>query len=348
MLERCIVGLRLVISSGGHGHLEQPPSAMSWQEPAVQQYISQESCLCISVAACGYGRDWHKSWMFASTFRALGALACQCSHPYGSHQQIAGALSSSGHYLSRDTAEYPEQLAASFARLVCPLLTTNSLDLDLSQAVQFLPIKLLLLVKMVVALHRKRIGAPAIPLMIVFGWCLSAIISSPLFPATLLWLQETAVIGLSAAVIAIICLLTGLPISWKKCEIGATIVWIGWSFNLRAGFVAIPTAKREKLLTLLQKLHSSTHCSKKSLERFLGLALWVTQLWPEMRIWLHYLYRDLHSIPASQFSVDPGNWEEILNSVSEDLIFFRKPRFTAIPLDGHLVQVTYTVRQYWS
>eukprot|EP00435_Cladocopium_sp_Y103_P057137 s317_g19.t1 len=169
--------------------------------------------------------------------------------------------------------------------------------------------------------------------------------ASFLYVDDLLWLQETSVIGLSATVIAILCLLTGLPISWKKCEIGATIVWIGWSFNLRAGFVAIPSAKREKLLTLLQKLRSSTHCSKKSLERFLGLALWVTQLWPEMRIWLHNLYRDLHSIPASQFSVDPDNWEEILNSVSEDLTFFRKPRFTAIPLDGHLVQVRHQAVQ---
>eukprot|EP00435_Cladocopium_sp_Y103_P059010 s698_g21.t1 len=610
MLERCIVCLRLVISSGGHSHLEQPPSAMSWQEPAVQQYISQESCLCISVAACGYGRDWHKSWMLASTFRALGALACQCSHPYGSHQQIAGALSSSGHYLSRDTAEYPEQLATSFAQLVCPLLTTNSLDLDLSQAVQFLPIKLVrdppfsrqdgggfasqadwsashsfedcfqvlrknffhqimqnrldqvllrafserqdkppfemeqlipfrrfldefllaqgltpdwtvppdqqlclyilqqlcqcmqdpdtslfpyLITGVPLGIHDAIEPSKCFPLNstdspfdhpmtsvhhvnwqsaeddpatvqelidkeVASGWvsvfsgsleeaqeqfpdgfamgklglalsetrpprlvldssicgvnqqsqipekstlptARDVVRSYPLrgtrhqlsgvsfdvksahkqvainpryrgyfffqfngvlyyyrncpFGATisahfwsrlggayqrlfhrlcflphasflyvddLLWLQETSVIGLSAAVIAIICLLTGLPISWKS-------------------FVAIPTAKREKLLSLLQKLRSSTHCSKKSLERFLGLALWVTQLWPEMRIWLHYLYRDLHSIPASQFSVDPGNWEEILNSVSEDLIFFRKPRFTAIPLDGHLVQV---------
>ena len=44
----------------------------------------------------------------------------------------------------------------------------------------------------------------------------------------MLFFQESQIIGLSAAVIAILCVLTGLPISWKKCELGATIIWIGW------------------------------------------------------------------------------------------------------------------------
>ena len=140
--------------------------------------------------------------------------------------------------------------------------------------------------------------------------------------------------------IAILCLLTGLPISWKKCELGSCIVWIGWSFHIRSGFVfLLPESKRQKLLDLLTKLQSSSHCSRKTLEKFLGLALWVTQLWPDMRIWLHNLYRDLHWIPASQFSVEPGNWDQILSCISDDLIFTSKPPHTAIPVQGHLVQV---------
>ena len=39
MLERCIHLLQLVIASGGHGHLEQPSSAMSWEEPLVRSFI---------------------------------------------------------------------------------------------------------------------------------------------------------------------------------------------------------------------------------------------------------------------------------------------------------------------
>ena len=94
-----------------------------------------------------------------------------------------------------------------------------------------------------------------------------------------------------------------------------------------------------KLLDLIQKLLCSSHCSKKSLEQFLGLALWATQLWPAMRTWLHYLYRDLHSIPASQFSVDPGSWESVCHCLSDDPVFVRKPPHSAIPVNGHLIQV---------
>ena len=163
--------------------------------------------------------------------------------------------------------------------------------------------------------------------------------ASFLYVDDMLMFQESSIIGLSAAVIAVLCMLTRLPISWKKCETGPVIMWIGWEFHIRSGFIVLPVSKRDKLITLLEKLQSSSHCSKKTLEKFLGLALWATQLWPAMRTWLHYLYRDLHAIPASQFSVDPGSWEEVCSCVSDDLIFVRKPPFTAIPIQGHLIQV---------
>ena len=117
------------------------------------------------------------------------------------------------------------------------------------------------------------------------------------------------------------------------------------TFKLVSLFNILPSAKRNKLMDLLHKLISSSHCSKKTLERFLGLALWVTQLWPAMRTWLHYLYRDLHAIPASQFSVDPGTWEEVCRCLSHDLRFQRKPPFSAIPINGHLLQVRHQAVQ---
>ena len=141
MLERCVQCLQVTISSGGHGHLEQPKSAMSWEEPEVQQFIVQHSCSCISMAACGFDRDWHKHWVFASTWVALTKLACSCNHPLGSHQQIAGVRTATGQYLSRETAEYPPSLAYQFAQIISPLLSTNSLELDLTNFHQYLPIK---------------------------------------------------------------------------------------------------------------------------------------------------------------------------------------------------------------
>ena len=163
--------------------------------------------------------------------------------------------------------------------------------------------------------------------------------ASFLYVDDMLMFQETKILGLSASVIAILCLVLRLPISWKKCEIGSTIVWIGWEFHISAGFIILPSLKRDKLLSLIDKLLSSSHCSKKTLEKFLGLALWCTQLWPAMRTWLHYLYRDLHAIPASQFSVDPGSWESVCACISDSLIFTRKPPHSAIPINGQLVQV---------
>ena len=629
MLERCIICLQVTISSGGHGHLEQPKSAMSWEEPVVQQFIKQHACSCISVAACGFGKDWHKYWMFASSFIPLEKLACTCPHPPGSHQQIAGVKTSTGQYLSTETAEYPSNLASQFAQIILPLLSQQSLDLNLQTFQQYLPIKsiqsppfarqdgagfpsqadwsgihsfddcfstlrknffrtimdqkmdrqiiqafrsgqveppfqdeqlipfrnfldefllaqgiqpdwsvpadqqlclhivqalchcmqdpdvslfpylisgvplgideeiqpskcfplcptdsqfdpLLLSVhhtnwqsaeddpETVQELIQKEVDSGwvvpfdgtledaqcafpdglaigklglaisdsrpprlvldstvcgvnpqsripekaslptakdvvrAYPLrnsnrqlsgvsfdvksahkqmavhpkyrgllcfrfqgriyyykVCPFGAVVSAHFwsrlggafqrlfhrfcylphASFLYVDDLLMFQETQIIGLSAAVIAILCLLTRLPISWKKCEIGHTIVWIGWEFHISAGFIVLPMIKRNKLLDLIHKLLVSSHCSKKSLERFLGLALWATQLWPAMRTWLHYLYKDLHSIPASQFSVDPGSWETVCQCLSDDLIFRTKPPHSAIPIHGHLIQV---------
>ena len=181
-----------------------------------------------------------------------------------------------------------------------------------------------------------RLGGFYLRLFHLFCWLAHA---GFLYVDDMLMMQDLQVLPVSSAAIAILCLLTRLPISWKKCELGPTITWIGWQIHIFCGFICIPADKRRKLLTLIQKLISSHHGSKKALEQFLGLALWITQLWPHMRTWLHFLYRDLHSIPASQFSVDPGSWDEVCNSVSDDLRFFRQPRFSAIPLNGHLIQV---------
>ena len=114
---------------------------MSWQEPVVQQYIQQESCNCIANAACGYGKDWHKTWMLASTFLALEQMACECPHPKGSHQQIAGTRSTDGHFFSRDTAQYPVSMADKFAALILPLLTTTGISTNLPQVSQYFPIQ---------------------------------------------------------------------------------------------------------------------------------------------------------------------------------------------------------------
>ena len=635
MLERCIQLLHAVIASGGHGHLEQPSSAMSWEEPIVRAFIKLHACSCIFVSACGYGRDWHKNWMFATTFSALRSIGFKCNHPQGTHQSLQGTRTESGHFLSRETAEYPSDLCQAIAKIILPLLSTNGFTLNVDSAMSLIPSKdyhsapfarqdgagyasqgdwssphsfadvfhslrknffdkivAQRLDKQIIAAFAKHDESPPFsheqlqpfrvlvdeflqaqgiypdwsvpagqqislhalaqfsqcmgdpdkaifpylisgvpigsdtpivpsqcfplqptpddyqpPLLTVHhtnwasaedepeivqdlidkeiaaGWvqCFDGTIdeareffphglavgklglalsdtrpprlvldstvcgvnpqcvmperttlptikdvvrsyplrgrpcdlagvsfdvrsahkqvavnkkyhghlcfqhrsklyyytvcpfgavfsahfwarlggvflrlfhrfcwlahSGFLYVDDMLMIQDNQVLPISTAAIAILCLLFGLPISWKKCEFGPTITWIGWQIHIYCGFVCIPSLKRNKLLDLLRRLTSSNHGSKKVLEQFLGLALWITQLWPHMRTWLHFLYRDLHSIPASQYSVDPGSWEEVCNSVSDDLRFHHQPRFSAIPLNGHLIQVRHKTVQ---
>ena len=131
ILERCVTCLRVTYQSGGHAHLEQPASAMSWDEHFVQQFLLECQCSCINLAACHYGENWLKSWMFASTYSELEVMACVCTHPPSQHVQIAGQLDASGQYLSRLTATYPVPLCSKFAELIQPLLSKGNRNLSL-------------------------------------------------------------------------------------------------------------------------------------------------------------------------------------------------------------------------
>ena len=57
ILERSVTCLRVTCQSGGHSHLEQPASAMSWDEHFVQQFILECQCYCLNLAACHYGAN---------------------------------------------------------------------------------------------------------------------------------------------------------------------------------------------------------------------------------------------------------------------------------------------------
>lgn len=82
--------LTLVYVSGGHVHLEQPQNAMSWLEPLVQSFIRHVASHCVVIAACGYGADWEKAWLFATSFSKLQLLSWKCPHPRGSHESVIG------------------------------------------------------------------------------------------------------------------------------------------------------------------------------------------------------------------------------------------------------------------
>ena len=629
MLARVVSCLRLVFLSGGHVHLEQPTNAMSWLEPIVRSFLKLISASCVCIAACQYGMDIAKSWIFASSFKSLCSLACSCTHPVGTHARVQGTRDSSGQFLSRITACYPPPLAEAFASVIAPLISQGPSDLNLDSASATIPWKFvgqfpksfedgggmlshpdwsdgprleqdcfkplrqtwlrrimqLQLHKQVLAhfsqtcadppfsddqlapfrkdlvdwlesLNRKvdwtiRAHQPMhlalmaelssimhdadvtlfpslqegvstgflgdIPKSHVFplkdnsppdstplsvhmqnwqsaeadldltrelvqeeidkGWVfefpgdisqaqaeyptgvsvgklgvatsdtrpprlvvdssicglnsrcvipekstlptakdvlrcfplrqssasmmgLSLDIKSAhkrivlresewglvgfsldgklyfyrvcpfgaIFSAAwwsrlggwilrcmhhMLWLPHAAflyvddflffqdhdIMPTSAALLCILCQILKIPISWRKCELSGTISWIGWRFHLAAGFVEIPADKLEKIRKYLRELASTHKPSRKLLEKFIGLAMWLTQLFPYMRIWLHYLYKDLYSIPASHYSIDPSDWLQVPPCLSTDLRFTARPAGTAIPLGSTLISV---------
>ena len=141
MLYRCTQLLQATYAAGGHGHLEQPPTAMSWEEDCAQQWIQSAACSCVHLAACHFDKNWNKAWLFATSFPPLQVLGCVCEHDRNSHENIMGKKDASGRYVSRLTAEYPSQLADSFANIVAALIDSNNTDLSFSQALSLLPIK---------------------------------------------------------------------------------------------------------------------------------------------------------------------------------------------------------------
>ena len=77
------------------------------------------------VAACEYGLDIYKNWLFASSYTEFVSLAKTCSHAANSHRSIAGARSPDGAFLSKQSAEYPPMLASSIAEVLAPLISAG-------------------------------------------------------------------------------------------------------------------------------------------------------------------------------------------------------------------------------
>ena len=126
--DRCAECACLTHLSGGHAHIEQPSAsgAMSWPEPLAQKWMLQSSCNLIMVAACEYGLDIYKTWLFASSYTQLTGIAKQCSHAPNVHQSIAGVRTTDGSFLSKQSAEYPPNLSAAIADIIAPLVSTGS------------------------------------------------------------------------------------------------------------------------------------------------------------------------------------------------------------------------------
>ena len=77
-----------------------------------------------------FGWNIHKAWMFVTSFPGLQVMGSKCQHPQEAHESIAGKHHLAGDFLSKDTACYPESLAATFATIIDPLLSDHHQDLS--------------------------------------------------------------------------------------------------------------------------------------------------------------------------------------------------------------------------
>ena len=117
--DRARLLLSRVSAAGGLIILENPASSLTFHDPLMMSWIESEAPFCAQVASCMVGASFSKSWMFVSKQPCILDLACSCTHPPGSHASFVGKRDGSG-FLSRRTAEYPDQLASSLARLCAP------------------------------------------------------------------------------------------------------------------------------------------------------------------------------------------------------------------------------------
>ena len=98
---------------GGYAGFEQPLSAMTWKEPAVQEARKSFLTETAIISHCQVMDDHHqplnKHWQFVSDIFNFHQADLQCTCSY-KHESFAGKTDDDGSYASSLTAEYPQRL----------------------------------------------------------------------------------------------------------------------------------------------------------------------------------------------------------------------------------------------
>lgn len=61
----------------------------------------------------------------------------------------------------------------------------------------------------------------------------------------------------------------GIPLSWRKLDLGTELAWIGWRFNLTLRHAFLPLDKAEKCVP-------GAKVPRKEIEKVIGLLIWFT------------------------------------------------------------------------
>ena len=128
--------------------------------------------------------------------------------------------------------------------------------------------------------------------------------------------SKTAPVQFTLAIILLLVL--GAPLSWKKLEFESSVEWNGWSIQPSTMIAQLPKFKLRKITSLILTLIE--HPCRKNLDKIIGIILWATSLVHHTRFLLTSLYRDLFSIPATNYSIPPAQWVYFLNLLNDDAI----------------------------
>ena len=139
----------------------------------------------------------------------------------------------------------------------------------------------------------------------------------------------------------LVCLLACLhaPISWRKAQLGHSIDWCGWQYNLDFETLTLLPDKLAKLQQQLLEVARSTKTARKTLEKLLGLLMWATTTCPQLRPYMAPLYKDLRSKRGTLHSVRPNMWEHFLHALTPQAVVARSPAGLWLPLGGQVLQV---------
>jgi len=131
--------LTLVASKGGIVVIENPLTSMTWLDSLMSAWVRAIAPYLAAAAACQFGADWQKSWLFCSNRPDILAIGLGCNHPPHTHLNFAGLRLPDGTFYSRLTACYPQKLAEALANVFAPFLSKRATLLNLDQWKSCLP-----------------------------------------------------------------------------------------------------------------------------------------------------------------------------------------------------------------
>jgi len=121
ILHRTVTVLEVNFSHGGVSALEQPSSAMSWEEPVVQEARNHFLLHTAEFAHCKFLQDdeipFQKEWRFVSSIAGFAEASSRCECPTR-HSSFRGKRLPSGEFVSASTAEYPTLLAKHLCKFI--------------------------------------------------------------------------------------------------------------------------------------------------------------------------------------------------------------------------------------